>query len=136
LINAGDVANSSVANQSSQVLDSVIRAGRQFALAAENAGSNPIERARWEANVRKARGRIYACTVHGFRNQTGDIWRVNKLVRVNDEYAGINSRMLVNTIQFSEDIDNGKLTTLAFVERNAYTLELEEPDTDVVEDLF
>jgi hypothetical protein len=44
--------------------------------------------------------------------------------------------MLVNTIQFSEDIDNGKLTTLAFVERNAYTLELEEPDTDVVEDLF
>jgi prophage tail gpP-like protein len=44
--------------------------------------------------------------------------------------------MLLNTIQYSLDVDNGRLTTMTFVEKNAYTLELEEPDTDVVEDGF
>jgi prophage tail gpP-like protein len=136
LVDASSSSNPKIADQSSEVLDTLIRVGRQFVLVSENAGSNPLDRARWEANIRKARGRVYGCTVHGYRNQSGDIWRVNNLVQVIDEFAGINSRMLLNTIQYSLDVDNGRLTTMTFVEKNAYTLELEEPDTDVVEDGF
>lgn len=132
LILAGISSNSTIVNQSSQVVDDLIREGRQFVLIAENAGSNPIDRAKWEMNIRNARGKVYSATVHGFRNQTGNLWKLNELVQVVDEYADINSRMLVNSIQFSATSDGGKNTTLSLVEKNAYTLTLEEPVDDKV----
>ena len=113
-------------------MDSDIRAGRQFVIVAENAGSNLLDRAKWEANVRKARGRVYGATVDGFYNETGELWQVNKLVQVVDEFVDINSRMLINSVNFSANIYGGKNTTLSLVEKNAYSLTLEEPGVDEV----
>lgn len=126
------LTNESIANQSNFVTDSEIRPGRHFALVTENAGSDPLDRAKWEMNIRKARSRVYSATVNGFRNQTGNLWNVNELVTVDDEYAGINSRMLINSVQFAINSGGGRQTTLSLVEKNAYTLELEEPTTDKV----
>ena len=129
---AATTENEAVVNQNRSVFDEEIRAGRQLALVMENAGSDPLDRAKWEMNIRKARGRVYSVTVHGFRNQTGNLWNVNELVTVNDEYAGIESRMLVNSVEYALNLDGGKQTTLSLLEKNAFTLELEEPTTDKV----
>jgi hypothetical protein len=79
-------------------------------------------RIEWEKNIRIARGFTYGATVPGFTNQSGDIWRVNTLVTVKDEFAGITPprRMLVNSIIFSMTPEQGKNTTIAFVEKDVY----------------
>lgn len=133
---AGTTANEDIVSQGidNPVLDAAVRVGRVMFLTAESMFSSAEgeRRATWEANVRKARGRVYSATVHGYRNQTGDIWRPNTLVRVNDEYVGIEATMLVNSTTFALDGGSGRTTALSLVERNAYTLELSEPRTEGV----
>ena len=130
LVHAGTVLNSKIASQDKQVSDGDIRLGRQFVLVAENAGANPLDRAKWERNVRRARGSVYGATVHGFRNQTGNLWAVNELVQVVDEFADIETRMLVNTVQFTLDPNDGTNTTMSLIEKDAYKLKVAEPSTD------
>lgn len=129
---AGVVDNESIVDQQGQEIDSEIRKGRQLILISENPYSNDQnnDRAIWEANIRKSRGRVYSAAVDGFRNEEADLWQLNKLVSVIDEFAGINARMLSNTIDFNFDLNSGSTTTIGFVEENAYKLTLEEPRTE------
>ena len=124
IVDAGSSNNEDIVNQVGQATDKLIREGRQLVLITESAGSTPIDRSLWELNVRRARGEIYSATVHGFRNQTGNLWAVNELVQVEDEFAGINSRMLVNSVEFNIDAD-GKSTTLSLVGKDSYILGLD-----------
>lgn len=129
-----------VAGGGDEQTDADIRRGRQLVLISETASSSgeSFNRAIWEANVRRARGRVYGATVHGYRNQSGDIWRPNTVVQVVDDFAGINSQMLVNTVEFSMTPNDGRVTVLSLVERNAYQLTLEEPveEEELGDDLF
>ena len=133
---------SAVANQgeNQQAIDDQIRVGRQLVLVAEapTSGKDTLDRATWEANIRKARGRVYSAEVAGFRNQTGELWRVNTLPLIHDEFADIEARMLVNTVSFSNSGGAGtEKTVLGFLERNAYTLSLQEPvEQELSEGLF
>ena len=124
LVHAESFANKDVVNQSGQATDLLVRKGRQLVLITESSGSNPIDRSQWELNVRRARGKVYSATVHGFRNATGNLWAINELVQVEDEFAGISSRMLVNSVEFNID-DGGRSTILSLVEKNSFTLSID-----------
>lgn len=121
--NAGDVANDTIVEQRTAAADSSVRRGRQFVKEAEKAG-NALDRVIWEYNIRQARSMVYSATVDGFRNATGNLWAINEIVNVHDEYAGIDARMLVNSVQFSI-ADSGRRTMLSLVNKNSYTLSLE-----------
>ncbi len=111
--------------------DTAIRVGRQRVLAESSyASSENADRAKWEANVRSARGQVYSATVHGYRNQTGALWLPNTLVYVSDEYADIDRLMLVNSVAFGLSADDGRTTNLGLIEKDAYTLKLEEAVED------
>lgn len=127
-----DAATVSSQGEKDIVTDRQIRAGRQLILISEAsaATAQATPRAEWEANIRKARGNVYSATVSGFRNQTGDLWRVNTLLSVDDDEADIAATMLTNTVSYSLDEDSGDTTTIGFVNRNAFTLELEDPTVD------
>ncbi len=121
---------STIVGQKGSVIDTDIRIGRQFVDIPESTfGSEDNgDRALWEANIRKARGRIYSCTIQGYTpGPDFDIWRPNRLVTIVDEFADIDAKMLINTVDFSLDPQNGRLTTLTLIDQNAYTLELEDP---------
>lgn len=121
---------STIVSQKGAVIDTDIHIGRQFVAVSESmfGDDDNGDRAKWEANIRKARGRAYSCIVQGYRPEPGfDIWRPNRLVNVVDEFADINTQMLINNVDFSLDPQNGRLTTLTLIEKNAYTLELEDP---------
>jgi len=129
---AGKLSSKSVSDQGSkqQAIDADIRTGRQMILISEAAtsGKGTLDRATWEANMRKARGRVYSPELSGFRDQNGDLWRINTLPQVNDEFADIEARMLVNTVSFSNSGEDGsEKTVIAFVEKDAFTLEISEP---------
>ena len=121
-----------IVEQCAEVTDSFARKGRQMVITSESftAGTENEERAVWERNIRRARSRVYGCTVQGYRGQDGNLWRTGELVQVHNEFAGINKRMLCNEVTFTLDADGGRLTTLAFVEQGAYLLELQEPQED------
>lgn len=121
---AGDIANEEMVHQSISILDENIREGRQFVLVSENSGAKPKDRVIWESNIRRARGNVYAATVQDYRNQTGELWKPNTLVRVRSDYAGIDSRMLINAVEFVLDIEGGRSTVLSLINKDAYTLAL------------
>ena len=135
---AGTIGLDSVVDQKGSAQDSAIRVGRQRILVAETPFSNNENksRAEWEANIRKARGRVYSAEVLGFTYDGTNLWRLNALVPIYDEFAGIDALMLINSITFSFDLSGGSVTTLGCIERNAYSLTLAEPKTEKIADGF
>jgi len=132
---AGDTDLASVVSQSDGVSDPDIRKGRQMVIISENPFSKGScrERAKWEADIRRARGLIYSATVPLYRvdGEEGDLWQINKVYRVVDDYIGKIEPMLCNSIIFSLS-DEGRNTELGFVGQNAYKLFI-EPDSSVSE---
>lgn len=128
LVNAGGTDLSSLVNQSGGANDEAIRKTRQLILIPESMYSNDQcnLRAQWEANIRKTRGTVFAVTVDGFESSPGVLWEVNKLIHVLDEMSGIDEDMLVNSVAFSLNTTSGSTTTLSLVEKDSYTLSLQE----------
>lgn len=116
-----------MASQLAATRDTAIRKGRQFVLVDESAipKGDTAERARWERDIRRARGDVYGVTVHGFDSPAGSQWETNSFVTVVSEYVGVNDKMMVETITFDQSPDSR--TTLALIDKDAYTLSLTEP---------
>lgn len=131
---AGVVDLESLVNQSGGTTDPEIRASRQMILTAETPSSDgqAEKRAQWEANIRKARGRVYSATVLGFRNTSGNLWQINNLLSVVDDFCGISSQMLINSVSFNLDLNQGNITTMSLLNKNAYTLSIAEPKNNEV----
>ena len=131
---AGLLAPREVSNQTTKdVIDAGIRQGRQMVLIAEamTATEGGLDRATWEANMRRARGRAYSPELAGFLDQEENLWAINTLPQVDDDDAAIQARMLINQITFSNSVPEGEKTVLGMVERDSYTLALAEPtETD------
>ena len=110
-------------------LDKLSREGRQFVIASENPGPSPQqkERTEWERNIRRARSRVYTAKVSGFTNQAGDIWTPNTIIKVVDDNARINDRLLINAVTYRLDPQQGRTTEISCVNRDTYKLESEEP---------
>ncbi len=135
LILAGLTTTDAIVEQGggNPVEDGNIREGRQMIIVPEtnSSDSETRKRAEWEKNIRKARSRIYSAVVDGYQNQTGDLWRVNRLIRVDDVFAGIDSVMLVDSVIYKLTEDKGSTTDVSLVNRDAYTL---DPTTAEEED--
>jgi len=113
--------------------DEDIRATRIFYMQAEKASSTAQckERAIWQANVNRSRAFRYTVTVEGFLNDsTGNIWRVNRIVFVDDVFAGLQDELLIDSVTYSLSLGGGSQTTLGLVTKDAYTLQASEPTVD------
>lgn len=139
---AGEIGLDSVSDQSGGASDPDVRIGRQLVLIAESPFSdNQNEaRAKWEANIRKARGLVYSVTVSGFgvddTGLIGDLWEINTLYQIIDDYLGKSEPMLCNSVTFTLDAQGGELTSLSFVDQNAYSISLAEPQTSKTAELI
>lgn len=124
----GDSDLAPLVNQGGGVFDSDIRQSRQLVIISEAPLSDTEceARARWEADVRKARGLIYSATVPYFREGglTGEIWRLNRIYQVVDDFIGKVEPMLCNAVTFSLDEESGRNTQVGLIGRNAYLLSL------------
>lgn len=87
--------------------------------------SDERNRAVWECNVARARSREYTATVPSWRDQNGVLWEANTAPIVEDEFAGINTRMLVTGVRFSLN-EEGRTTVLTLTDRDAFKVLAEE----------
>lgn len=125
---AGQTSTDALVNQpSDDIIDEKIRTSRQLLIQAESSSSvdQATLRCKWEANLRKTRSIVYSVTLPQF-SYSGKLWRVNQLASIIDEFAGINSTMLVTMITYVLD-SSGSNAIIAFVEKDAYTTLLNEP---------
>lgn len=119
-----------VSVKSGVVTDTEVRKGRVLNIVAEKNSSiaEALERAKWEANIRKARSLKYSVTLDGITIPgTPNPYQINRLVEVIDEVANISSVMLIKSASFSVSASSSE-TSLELTSPDAYTLELEEPE--------
>lgn len=102
-------------------VDGKIRASRRKTIAGESSYTvaDARSRARWEANLARAEGLTYSVALPSWRDRDGALWAVNTAPIVEDEFAGISSRMLVAQVRF-ELTENGELAILDMLRRDSY----------------
>lgn len=110
--------------ESFSAIDETIRNTRQFEMIANAslASSECQDLANFQKNIRQARGTSYIYTIQGFTQNNGDLWLPNYEVHIEDEFFGIKDYYLIKSVTFRQDNDNGSITTLQVVDKNAYSL--------------
>lgn len=103
---------------------------RPLIVLAEDAtdGARARDRGKWEANVRSARSWRAQIHVQGWREngETGSLWRPNVLVRLRDDWIGIDRDLLIVAVTFGKS-DDGTTTTLDLMPEKAFD-QLLEPE--------
>jgi prophage tail gpP-like protein len=69
------------------------------------------ERARWEASSRIGRGLAVKYTVRGWHAAPGILWRPNRRIRVEDDWLGVKTTLVIVTVGFVLD-STGRKTAL------------------------
>ncbi len=121
----GDTDIAAVEDQGAVVTDSSSRQGRQKVIVETKGYSSGqlADRAKWSSQIAKAQATRFNCVVKGHAAPTGEHWKENTLVQVNSDVADISRKMLLNSIIFSQqESGSGQISTLEFVEKNAYTI--------------
>jgi len=113
-----------VAAVSDGVEDDAVRDTRIFNFTAENASSTEqcTNRAEWQKTINRAKAFKYTCVVQGHSHNDDEVWRLNRLVNIEDVFVDINDRFLINAITWNQSLTGGSTTTLEFVQKNAYLL--------------
>jgi len=80
------------------------------------------EMARWEAKTRAGLSRVYLCTVAGWVRNDDTIWDINSLVNIIDSILDIDDRLLISDINYILNEDDGEITELTFIDKDAYSV--------------
>jgi len=112
------------ANQSGIAINESIRETRLLSLTAEENSDNEtdVDRAKWERNIRKARGIGATYNIQG-HSMGGKEIKINQLVQVNDDYLSLNEKMLIKMVNLKYSLDSGSITTIQLSDPKAYTLD-------------
>lgn len=109
--------------------DSGIRRTRLKILNAESAVSKDEadKRAQWELTTRQAAAWTVTAKVQGWR-AAGSLWRPNSLVKVVAPSIGVNGKLLVTDVTFSQTLSGGTTTELSLSRKDAFIPEPEKAD--------
>lgn len=86
------------------------------------------DRAEWEVAVRQGKSTVIEYTIPGWRQGNGSLWQISSLVFVYDPVLKLNETMLISSVRYQVDDQNGSLTILTVTKPDAFKL-IEEPET-------
>jgi len=114
-------------NSKGEATDSDIRATRQYVFLPDtplvvDGGNN---RALWEANYKKAQSFAYECELSEYTYDGTNIWPLNRLVKVIDDFANVNSYLLIDSVTFVQSL-SGNYTKLRLIPQDSYNLIIKE----------
>lgn len=111
-----------IATPSAKAFDKNIRKARTKVLMAENGASlgECKKRAQWQRNIAEARSLVLNIVVQGIEHAPGQLWCVNRLVKVIDEKLDINDAFLIAEITYSLDSEDGLTTSMVLKKPEAY----------------
>ena len=85
------------------------------------------DRARWEASSRVGKSASVTLNVQGWRQQNGDLWKVNHLAHVLDPLLTVDGEFLIVSVNYVLG-SQGTLTTMTLSPKAAYELIPADPD--------
>lgn len=85
------------------------------------------DRARWEAAARVGKSANLTLTVQGWRQENGDLWKVNHLAHVLDPLLTADGEFLIVSVNYVLS-SQGTLTTMNLSPKAAYELIPADPD--------
>jgi len=88
------------------------------------------ERALWQRNISRAQAFQYNAIVQGHTTPDGMPWKLNRLINIRDTYCDVDGDLLLNSIEWKFSNKSGSITSLGFVPKDSYTLEIAEPVVD------
>jgi len=90
-----------------------------------------------EASTREGKSRNFNVTVAGWRQNNGELWRVNQLVKITSESLTVNEELLIESVTYLLD-SGGTQTRLMLVPKNAYDVlpELNVPKNESSDNQF
>jgi prophage tail gpP-like protein len=103
-----------------------VRRYRRLMLVGDSPGGSEEQRrrAQWEASTRAGRSLSVRYTVQGWRGAKNELWRPNTLVKVEDEWLGIDRELLLVACTYKLS-DNGTITELQLAPKETYELQPE-----------
>ena len=109
-------------DRSGKAEDDEVRGSRFLEIQGEESMSDAecVNRAKEEVNLRRARSKEYVAVVAGLAQSNGTVWDYGQFVDVNDEYANIQGKMLIRTVQLNVDIRSGSRATLTCSQPDAF----------------
>ena len=114
-------------NQKGQATDSDIRSSRVLEIYSKSTDNSADLKnlAIWNANLRRAKSADYKVTVQGFFQDENKsrLWSINELVQVVDDFADVNATLLVKSVNYKLNLQNGSTTEIGLVDKDAYTLQ-------------
>jgi len=131
-LGGGGTASTDVTGQAGVAVDSSIRATRVLEINASGTAMSTgtlLDRAKWEANIRRSRSMTYRATVQGwYRNQAQSLFlRPNRLIRVRDDMAGIDAVLLIKEVTYRYSITGGATSDVVCTTKDAYSLDVVRP---------
>lgn len=102
--------------------DPEIRSSRYLEIQGEQSmtSAEGTERAKEEANLRRAKGLTYTATLYGDSQNDGSPWDIGFLVDAFDDYNGVRGELLMFAISTTIDLSGGSETTVGCSPADAY----------------
>jgi prophage tail gpP-like protein len=138
LQNSGTISTSKIVDQMGTAIDADVRASRILEIRPSQAGSDTDNEnfAVWTKNIRRGRAFNYTAVVQGHYQDEDKtrLWVPNELVSIADDFVGmesqLNAKMLIDTVEYRENLESGTTSTITCVDKNAYTIEPEQSLSD------
>lgn len=114
---------------SGEFSDPIITRERPYLLFSENPSSSFLcrKRAVSEARVRAGLSRAVIYNVDSWVQSSGKPWMINKLVKVEDDFSGIEDTMLIAAIDYVyNENDGGDIAKIMCVDKNTFSLSEDE----------
>jgi len=105
-------------NQKGHATDNEIRSPRRKRVIFSNPTKTKFlnDYAKWFINIKKAKGKKYNIKLQGYYGKS--LWRSNNLIKVKDDFTGLNGEFLIEGVSYSKSI-NGSFTDLIIVEKGS-----------------
>lgn len=118
--------NKHISAQSGEAIDPEIRSSRVKEIISMTAANieDCANQASWYANVYRARSTEYRAKVQGFYLPSKtDIWRINRLIGVQDDFCDIYAVLMIKDVKYSYSVTEGSTVELTMVDKDAFTLQ-------------
>lgn len=135
------INNDSKVTYSATVYDADIRTTRKFYAVVPNLDNAQCkDRAKWELNIRKAKGFIYTCKVAGFRQQItstfgnanlnalNPLWEANTMVYLVDPRYNLDGQYLIRAVKYKQSLSEGAVCELTLIDEYSYTYSTYKPE--------
>jgi len=103
--------------------DSLITRTRPLTILSEGAVNNSIckSRASFEAMLRAGKSAMITYEVSGWEQSDGSIWKLFSKARVKDSFLNIDETMLISSLLFEYNKEEGKTTSITVVNKDTYS---------------